>query len=210
MLDDDVVVRDDWLLEHLELQARTNADATTGPLMLTFPQGPAWLTDEPFADIGLHDAGEDEQVNECQTGNSMLRSSFLADNPHVRFEADLGVVGGEDMVFYHAAVEAGLRAFYSRRVAVEEPEPPQRSTMRYQLSRARWMGNTEFVTDHRNGRATRAVLFGRGLKRTVKGAVHPIRRVVKGQRPQLRYALAIMSEGFGLLAGVAGQRLAHR
>ncbi len=210
MLDDDVVVGTDWIVEHLDLQARTGADATTGPLLLTFPEGSAWLTDEPFADIGLHDAEDDARVDECQTGNSMMRSSFLAANPEIRFAEDLGVVGGEDMVFYHAAVSAGLKAHYSRRVAVEEPEPPQRSTLQYQLSRARWMGNTEFVTNHRNGLASRPQLGVQGLRRIAKGVLRPLRRVFKGQRPQLRFALATVSEGFGILAGVAGKQLAHR
>jgi len=210
MLDDDVVVGSDWIVEHLDLQARTGADATTGPLLLTFPEGPSWLTDEPFADIGLHDAEDDAQVDECQTGNSMIRSAFLANNPQIRFAEDLGVVGGEDMVFYHAAVSAGLKAYYSRRVAVEEPEPAARSTLRYQLSRSRWMGNTEFVTNHRNGLASRPRLAMRGFKRIVKGAVRPVQRSLRGQRPQLRFALATMSEGLGILAGVAGKRLAHR
>lgn len=210
MLDDDVVVRPDWFVEHMDLQERTGAGATTGPLLLSFPDGPPWLTDEPFDQIGLHDAHEDELVLECQTGNSMIRSSFLSDNPAIRFEEDLGVVGGEDMVFYHAAIEAGLEARYSRRVAVEEREPPQRSTLRYQLSRARWMGNTEFVTDLRNGRGSRPVLFVRGVKRIVRGVLRPIARVVSGQRPQIRYAMAIVSEGLGILTGVLGLRLAHR
>lgn len=210
MLDDDVVVRDDWILEHLDLQERTGADATTGPLLLTFPHGPAWLTDEPFDQIGLHVAEDDEQVPECQTGNSMLRSAFLADHPDIRFSEDLGVLGGEDMVFYHAATSAGLKAHYSRRVAVEEPEPPERSTLRYQLSRARWMGNTEFVTNRRSARASRPLLLYRGVRRVAKGVAHPIRQLSRRQRPQLRYALAIMSEGLGILAGVVGIHLDHR
>lgn len=210
MLDDDVVVKPDWFAEHLDLQARTGADATTGPLLLTFPHGPAWLTNEPFDEIGLHVAHDDEQVDECQTGNSMIRSSFLADNPEIRFAEDLGVLGGEDMVFYHAATAAGLKAHYSRRVAVEEPEPPERSTLRYQLSRARWMGNTEFVTNTRSGRASRPLLAFRGTKRVVKGLVHPARQLAAGARPQFRYALAIMSEGIGIWAGVVGIELEHR
>ncbi|MFV2038900.1 MAG: glycosyltransferase family 2 protein [Acidimicrobiales bacterium] len=210
MVDDDVILRPDWFTEHLDLQERTGAGATTGPLLLTFPEGPSWLTDEPFAEIGLHDAPEDAKVLECQTGNSMVRSSFLVQNPGIRFEEDLGVVGGEDMVFYHAAIEAGLEAHYSRRVAVEEPEPAARSTLRYQLSRARWMGNTEFVTDSRNGRASRGVLAVRGVKRLPKGLLRPLQRLTRGQPPQIRYAMAIMSEGVGVLLGVLGLRLAHR
>lgn len=210
MLDDDVVVRDDWIIEHLDLQERTGADATTGPLLLTFPHGPSWLTDEPFDEIGLHVAEEDEQVLECQTGNSMMRSSFLDAHPEIRFSEDLGVLGGEDMVFYHAATSAGLKAHYSRRVAVEEPEPPERSTLRYQLSRARWMGNTEFVTSRRSGRASRALLLYRGVRRLGKGVLHPLRQMSAAARPQLRYSLSIMSEGVGILAGVAGIHLDHR
>lgn len=210
MLDDDVVVPRSWLSENLALVERTGADATTGPVFLTFPDGPAWLRDQPFDQIGLAVGEEDQPIEECQTGNSMMRSQFIADHPEIRFAEDLGVLGGEDMVFYRAATAAGLRAFYSERVWVEEPAPPERSTFRYQLSRARWMGNTEFVTNHRSGRLSRGALAAGGLRRVVKGLVHPVRQLAARQRPQFRYAAAIVSEGTGLLLGTAGVHLDHR
>lgn len=210
MTDDDIVVPPDWFDRHLSLQARHDADATTGPLLLRFPDdGPSWLRDEPFDRFGLLDFEDDEQVPICATGNSMIRSSFLLENPDIRFDPELGVLGGEDMVFYRAAVGRGLRCFFSTEVAVWEIEPDERATYRFQLGRALWMGNTEFVTNFRAGDATRFRLLLRGGRRCFRALGHPLRRMAAGKRPQLRFTSALVAEGLGMMSGVIGVRLDH-
>lgn len=210
MTDDDIVVPEDWFAQHLDLQERTNADATTGPLLLTFPDhAPRWIHDEPFDRFGLLDYSEDTEVPICATGNSMLRAEFLREHPEIRFDPELGVLGGEDMVFYRAAVGAGLRCFFSTRTAVYELEPDERSTLRYQLGRAMWMGNTNFLTNVRSGDATRGRMFLRGGKRVVEGLTRPVQQLSSRQRPQVRFALALVSEGVGMIAGVFGAKLDH-
>jgi succinoglycan biosynthesis protein ExoM len=210
MTDDDIVVPEDWFTQHLDLQQRLGADATTGPLLLRFPaHAPSWIHDEPFDRLGLLDFEDDEKVPICATGNSMMRSTFIIENPDVRFDPELGVLGGEDMVFYRQAVARGLQCYFSTKVAVHEMEPDERSTYRFQLGRALWMGNTEFVTNHRAGTAGRLRLLLRGGRRCVRGLGHPIRRLVEGNGPQLRFSTAIVTEGIGLMLGVIGVRLEH-
>ena len=210
MTDDDIMVPEDWFVQHLDLQARTRADATTGPLLLQFPtDAPSWIHDEPFDRFGLLDFAEDEKVPICATGNSMLRASFLIEHPDIRFDPDLGVLGGEDMVFYRAAVGQGLQCYFSTKTAVFEVEPHERSTMRYQLGRAMWMGNTQFLTNHRSGDATRLRLFLRGGRQVARALVRPMSRVASGARPQLRFTAAMACEGLGMMAGVFGVELDH-
>lgn len=210
MTDDDIMVPEDWFVEHLDLQARTGADATTGPLLLQFPvDAPSWIHDEPFDRFGLLDFAEDEKVPICATGNSMIRSSFLLENPDIRFDPDLGILGGEDMVFYRAAVGRGLQCYFSTRTAVFEVEPHERSTLRYQLGRAMWMGNTQFLTNVRSGDATRSRLFLRGGRQVLRAVMRPLSRLAAGEAPQLRFAAALVCEGLGMMVGVVGVELDH-
>lgn len=211
MTDDDIVVPDDWFRQHLELRERTGASATTGPLLLEFDPGAgSWIHDEPFDEFGLLEFDDDAEVPICATGNSMVSAQFLRDHPEIRFDPDLGVVGGEDMVFYRAAIGAGLRAHFSKSVAVREIEPPERSTLGYQLGRAMWMGNTRYVTNLTSGDATKGRLILRSGKIMVGAFLRSPQRIASRQAPQLRYSLAEFSEGIGMLSGIFGVRLDHR
>ena len=210
MTDDDIVVPEDWFVQHLDLQERTSADATTGPLLLRFPEdSPSWIRSEPFDSFGLLDYEDDSEVPICATGNSMLRASFLKANPEIRFDPDLGVLGGEDMVFYRAAVGAGLRCFFSTTTAVYEVEPDERSTLRFQLGRTMWMGNTKYLTNIRAGDATRSRLFLRSGKVMVQAILRPLSRIFAGKRPQVRFAAALFAEGLGTMSGLVGVKLDH-
>lgn len=211
MTDDDVVVPEDWFERYLDIQARTGADAVTGPLLLTFDRdSPPWLRSQPFATVGLMPGDEERSTDICATGNSMVSTAWLRDHPDIRFDRDLGEAGGEDMVFYRRATEAGLDARYSAGVAVQALEPPERARYRYQLYRALWIGNSQFVTNHRTQAATRARLLLRGGRRAVAGIRRPIGRLRKGEAPQWRFAGAQIAEGVGLVLGAGGVVLRHR
>ena len=82
---------------------------------------------------------------------SMISSKWLKEHPTIRFHPNLGVVGGEDMVFYRTARAAGLRIRHSERGWVYENEPPSRATLSYQLRLFFWHGNSSYVTSVRSG-----------------------------------------------------------
>ncbi len=211
MTDDDIVVPEDWFARLLDVQERTGADAVTGPLLLTFGPGqPAWLRRQPFDRIGLMTGQDDRPVPVGATGNSMISADWLRRHPDIRFDEDLGVIGGEDMVFYRRAVAAGLDVRYSSTVTVREIESADRATLRYQLRRALWMGNTQFVTNHRVGEASRRRLVLRGCRRMAAALARPVRRLASRRPPHLRFAMAGVAEGVGFLVGAVGVELRHR
>ncbi len=210
MTDDDIVIPADWFAQHLALQDRTGADATTGPALLTFEHGGDWIREQPFDLVGLLDYEEESMPPECSTGNSMVRSAFFVEHPKIRFDPGLGIAGGEDMVFYRGAIAAGMVPRFSKKVAVYEIEPASRSTYQYQLSRSLWMGNTEFETNLRSGQASRLRLFLRASKRALGGLSRPARRVSKGGSPQFRYAGVLIAQGIGMGIGQFGIVLDHR
>ncbi len=211
MVDDDQIVVPEWLTELMKVQEDTEADAVTAPVLARFPDdSPSWLTNQPFANLWGTPAKPDGiAVTDLQTANSVIRVNFLQDNPEVRFSNDLGKSGGEDMVFYRAALEAGLKAHYSHHAVNWELESSDRATYSYQLRRCLWHGNTEAITNLRAGRDSRLRLVARSAKRAVKAVSHPIQQVKKKEAPQFRYAFAYSLQSVGILLGVLGVRINH-
>jgi succinoglycan biosynthesis protein ExoM len=211
MTDDDQVVVEGWFAAMIDVQRRTGADAVTGPVPLRYPDGcPSWLTDQPFLDfLEAAPRPDGSEVEVCSTGNSMLRSAFLRDHSEIRFRPDLGVVGGEDMVFYRAATQAGLDARYSTEAVCWGEQPPERATYRYMVGTCFWLGNTEFVTNYESGSASRLRLAVRGSRRLVEALARPVQRRRRGEPPQWRYAGAMVARGAGTLVGVIGIKVPH-
>ena len=211
MVDDDVVVPPEWLQRLLDVSQRTGADAVTGPMQVVFPEGsPPWLSAEPFGEIGAVVGIGDAPVETCATSNTLLRSGWLRDHPEIRFEDALGKLGGEDVVFFRRSTASGLRAHYSREVAVQQLEPMERSTLAYQLRRAFWMGNSSSVTNLHLRLASRRRLLGRGARRCLRAGGRMMRRATTGQTPQVRYAVAGVAEGLGMMLGAGGIVVKHR
>lgn len=211
MTDDDILVPEHWFTEFVAVQSETGADNVTGPAYLRFADGsPRWLREQPFGEVGLFEHPELAEVPEGSTGNSMMRAAFLREHDDVRFERELGTLGGEDMVFFRRAVDHGLRSVYSRRVAVEEPFPEERSTASYVFYRSLWIGNTEALTNLRSGKASRPRLLVRAAKRTVAAALRPAQRVVAKEPAHVHYAASLVAQAVGMALGVFGLKLKHR
>lgn len=210
MTDDDCEPETGWLDEFLTAQQTSGAGAVTGPCLLTLPDGaPSWLHDEPFLEDAQFRMGDLEPMPTAATNNSMLRAQFWIDHPTVRFLPELGVVGGEDMVFYRTARRHGLRIAFAAKAVVHGREPAERATLRHQLRSRFWLGNTEFVTNHTLGDAGRLRLLARGSKGLLHALARPATRLARGQRPQLRYCAASVLRALGLISGAAGLRLRH-
>jgi succinoglycan biosynthesis protein ExoM len=211
MTDDDCEPAPDWLEALLEVQRRTGADAVSGILRRRVPPGsPRWLTEEPFLEVGLWEGLEDgAAVQSAATHDSMLSSRWLRDHPLIRFDPGLGVTGGEDPVFYRTAHAAGLRIHYALGAVVYENEPPSRATLSYQLRMFFWFGNSSYITSVRAG-ARPLRMFLHGGKVVLDALLRPIRRLAAGEAPQLRYGLASLLRGAGVMSGLLGVRVRHR
>lgn len=212
MTDDDCVVEPVWLSELLRIQRTTGAPAVAGPMKLRFAEdSPSWLLDEPFAELGSLGAIPDgSEIPTGGTNNSLLSCDFLREFEEIRFDPTLGTLGGEDMVFYQQAVAAGLRVVYSAQGVVWGEEGKERSTLRYQLRQSLWLGNTQYVTNIRLGRASRGRLILRGLRQGVRGLQRPFQQLGAREAPQLRYALAQCLMGLGMVVGGFGVEVKHR
>ena len=211
MVDDDQIVVPEWLSELLRVQREYGADAVTAPVYARFEaDAPDWIREQPFAELWCTPPKDDgASVTDLQTANSLISTEFLQANPEVRFAADLGEAGGEDMVFYRMALDAGLKAHYSHHAVNWEIEPPERATYRYQLRRNLWHGNTEAITNLRAGRDSRIRLMARAAKRAAIAGGHPFRQRRAGDPPEWRYAFAYSLQSVGMILGAAGVVLRH-
>jgi succinoglycan biosynthesis protein ExoM len=209
MIDDDCEPRPEWLEALLDIQGRTGADAVTGTMIRRMPPGsPKWLAEEPFLELGLDCPNDGAEVTSASTYNSMISSRWLREHPTIRFQPELGVIGGEDMVFYRGAHAAGLRIHYSERAAVYENEPPSRATFSYQLRWFFWHGNSSYVTSVRSG-IHPFRMFIHGINSLLLALLRPIGRMCRGRNPQMRYCLASVLHALGKMIGPLGIRVRH-
>lgn len=211
MTDDDCEPDAEWLSALLDTLEATGADALTGPLILRFPyDSPGWLSEEPFA-IGENEIYDDRApMPLAQTHNSIISAAWLRKHPDVRFDPDLGRLGGEDMIFYRTAVEAGLRINYARHAVVHEVVPPARANLRYQLRTQYWLGNSEYVTNTQSGMATPLRMVLRAGRRGTDAVVRPFARMSRRESPQWRWCVATVLRSIGMAIGIFGIRIDHR
>lgn len=210
MTDDDCEPAPEWLEALLDAQQRTSADAVTGPMVRRAPpDAPRWLSTEPFLDLGLGLPEDGAEVGSGATHNSMISNRWLMDHPTVRFEPSLGVIGGEDMVFYRAAKAAGLRIHFARYAIVYEKLPPERTTLGYQLRKFFWHGNSSYVTMVDSG-VRPARVFVHAINNMRRALARPVARGLSGHPPHLRYCLASTLHSLGMMLGVVGLRVRHR
>ena len=210
MTDDDCEPPAEWLKALLDLQQRTGADAVTGRMVRRVPEGsPRWITDEPFLELGVEELSDGSEIPSAATFNTMISGSWLKAHPNIRFEPAMGVIGGEDMVFFRAARAPGLTIRFSRDGFVYENEPPERATFGYQLYVHFWHGNSAALGCIESGMKRSRILMHGGAS-LVRAVGRPLARLLRGKQPQLRYGLAQVLHATGKLLGSVGVRIEHR
>ncbi|CAN5567365.1 hypothetical protein BH10ACT2_BH10ACT2_05160 [soil metagenome] len=208
-LDDDCIPNPGWLRELLRTADEQRADLVVGHRQfVAAPTAPRWISDAPFLAENTHYADGSIPVR-GNTANLLIRSSWLHSSG-VQFRNEMGRVGGEDMVFFADAESAGARIHFAARSLCNEPCEGRRATFRYQAWRQIWLGNNEAAINRATLRVPRTRLAARGIKRALMGAIHPVRRLARRKSPQVRWGLALIGNGIGLLIGVAGVSLRHR
>lgn len=210
MTDDDCEPPVHWLEALLDAQRQSAANAVTGRMVRRVPAGsPRWLTEEPFLELGVEDPPDGSAMDMAATFNSMISTDWLRRHPHIRFDPAYGVIGGEDMVFYRAARAEGLEIRFVADAIVYENEPPARATLGYQLYAYFWHGNSACLTLRERGARRGRMLVHAGAS-LVRAVGRPLGRIMHGETPQLRYALAMVLHALGKLIGVFDIRIAHR
>jgi succinoglycan biosynthesis protein ExoM len=210
MTDDDCEPPPQWLEALLDVQEHTGADAVTGRMVRRAPENaPRWITDQPFFELGVEERADGSEMSVAATFNSLMSSEWLKAHAYIRFDPNMGVVGGEDMVFFRAADAAGLRIRFSELGFVYENESIERATFGYQLYVYFWHGNSAALACIEGG-MKRSRVFVHGTASLARAGARPLSRLLRGQKPQLRFCLAQMLHAFGKQLGALGVRIGHR
>ncbi|MGY6501045.1 MAG: glycosyltransferase family 2 protein [Acidimicrobiales bacterium] len=209
MIDDDCWPVTEWLHELVQVQQNNGADLVAGACDTDLPPTvPKWLLDEPFFDEGTTGVdGSDTQ--EAYLKNLLVTAEFVQRHG-LRFDLRFGTTGGEDAMFLHTAIVRGARMVFAAHAVVHEQMPEHRTTLRYQLRRRYWYGNTEALTSIASGRSTRSRNVARGLIVMASGVARPLVRSARRETPQWRFALSEVLRGGGRVLGGLGRQVSHR
>ncbi len=206
-VDDDEVVRPDWLDRLLVAQACFGADVVAGVVLPRLPaDAPAWTRRGGFFTQPQPPSGTPLPV--ASTNNVLVDASLLRGTEP--FDPAFGITGSGDSLFFLGCARRGARLVAAPDAVVEETVPPERARARWVLRRA-FRGGNAAVFCERAMPPEHRQLGLRVLKATARlvasAAVLPP-ALLLGRAAALR-ALWGVSYGAGCLAAVAGYRYAE-
>ncbi|HRN87129.1 MAG TPA: glycosyltransferase [Hyphomicrobium sp.] len=209
LIDDDCTPGQGWLAELLRVHALGDAEMVTGVCIDRFPEAaPPWVHQGPYFDPPLE--GEDgEFVTEGYMKNMLLAADAIC-RSDIQFDPDFGRTGGEDAMFMIQAQKLGFRNRRAARAVVYEQVPAQRLTLKYQLRRRFWYGNTEALTTVASGSATRLRALLRGGRMIAAASTLVPMRLVRRQPAEAHSAMAVFLQGLGRMLGALGISINHR
>lgn len=133
-IDDDEWVAPDWLARMLACKREFGARAVFGPVYPQYPEDtPGWLVRANPLHVDWGRRGR--HVETGRSGNTLLDLDFVREKG-LRFDAALGLTGGEDTAFFAAFHRAGGRMVVTDDATVYEHVPPHRLELDYIRARA--------------------------------------------------------------------------
>jgi succinoglycan biosynthesis protein ExoM len=142
LIDDDEVMKPDWLVQLYRVMQETGADAVGGPAYWDLPDNaPAWqhaLPSSPKHEtLYVHRKKKSKPWLYPSTNNVLMKANIYRELG-VRFDVRFGMTGGEDTDFFARAKKAGARYAFTKAAAVLEHVPPSRLTLGWRFWR--WAG----------------------------------------------------------------------
>ncbi|MFT3729342.1 MAG: glycosyltransferase family 2 protein [Terricaulis sp.] len=136
-LDDDERAAPGWL--HAMVTSITDHGAVFGPVRAVYPAGtPNWLSAGDFHSTGPTILA-DGTIRTGYSGNVLLRRDAIGP---LRFDPELGRVGGEDSVFFAQLFQRGVKLGFASGGAAEEDVPANRLNLSWLLRRSFRAGQT--------------------------------------------------------------------
>lgn len=204
LLDDDEIPDRSWLAELTAAAAATGADAVIGPVLPRFRRRPpAWARTSGL--YFLPDYQDGATLQDGLTGNALLRMAFIA-GAGLSFEADLGLSGGEDQMFFRSAALKGGRIVFAAKALVWEDVPSDRLTFGYMMRRSYRKGITLGLCDRRlrGGGRTFWPRVAKGLARVALAPAAFAGELAWGVVASLARAAGTVAFGWGMAVGSFG------
>jgi GT2 family glycosyltransferase len=142
MLDDDEWPAPHWLDAFLRTQSETGADALHGCILREFETTPSRMARSLDGIRPMH--GVTGAVAMIPgTGNVFFRRACFADMPMPCFDPAFALCGGEDSDFFERLRRRGFRFAWSEDAVVHAWVPASRGNLKWALSRAYSVGNSD-------------------------------------------------------------------
>ncbi|RFU23044.1 glycosyltransferase [Geodermatophilus marinus] len=207
-IDDDERPRAGWLACLLDAWDTTGAAAVSGRVLAEYAgELDPWLRAGDFFVRRSLPTGT--EIDIAATGNLLLDLDQIRQTG-TRFEAALGMAGGEDTLFSRSLVRAGRRMVWCDESAVVDQVPAERMTRAWVLARAWSHGNAALLTELRltpaalPRLAVRARGLGRGALRVAGGGVRWTWGVLSRSHRHQARGLRTVLRGAGMAGGAVG------
>jgi GT2 family glycosyltransferase len=207
-IDDDERPLPGWLGELLATWSATGAAAVSGVILAEYAgELDPWIRAGEFFVRRRMPTGTGIAVAAC--GNLLLDLDQVR-RSGVRFEAALGLGGGEDTLFSRRLALAGGRMVWCDESAAVDRVPAERMTRRWVLTRAWSHGNAAVLTDLRLAASRPARLAVRvrgvirGALRVAGGAVRWCWGVLRRSDRHRARGLRAVLRGAGMIGGACG------
>jgi glycosyltransferase involved in cell wall biosynthesis len=207
-IDDDERPRAGWLDALVHTWREHGSAAVAGRVVPVYPAHvTAWIVDGGFFVRRSLPTGT--RVDAAPTSNILFDVGYLRSNG-LRFDAGLGLGGGEDTKLTRQIVRSGGEIVWCDESVVEDYVPDERAKPGWVLQRAWSHGNTSTNVDvalastSRERLAIRATAFVGGAGRVVAGAAQAgLGAVTRSHHHQARGLRAVF-RGAGMAAAAAG------
>jgi succinoglycan biosynthesis protein ExoM len=134
-IDDDEFPDAKWLLTLYRAYLEFHVQGILGPVEPYFAgTPPAWLVKGGFCVRQHHRTGTVLDPEETRTGNALLDASLFADKK-IRFSAEFGRTGGEDIELFKLLARGGNVFVWCNEACVYEEVPPERWGKSFYLKR---------------------------------------------------------------------------
>lgn len=204
-IDDDEVPAPDWLPTLVGVWRATGAEAVSGRVETRFPAGFAdpWIEQGGFFTRVRFASGASQAA--AATNNLLLDVDAVA-RLGLRFDARLGLTGGEDILFTSLLVRGGGRIVSAPEALVHDDVTADRLTRRWVLRRAYRVGLSTVATRRFGGAGAgvRVVgALGGAARLALGGARWALGTALRSPRHAARGARASY-RGAGMIAGAMG------
>jgi succinoglycan biosynthesis protein ExoM len=210
-IDDDEMMKPDWLSELHATMSETGADAVGAPVYWELRENaPAWVHALPVSPEYERLFGHRKKRNKrwlYPSTNNVLMKARIFDELGIRFDIRFGMSGGEDTDFFLRAKAAGARYAFTQKAAVLEHVPASRLTLKWRFSR--WAGvargNVRMYRLHHGQKAAWKHYLPRSLPKLITGPVLLLAAPFAGPEMLLR-GLKHLGGGLGVMQELLGYK----
>ncbi len=211
LIDDDEVMKPDWLRELHRILQESGADAVGAPAYWNLPaSAPAWqhaLPSSPQHESLYRNRKKKSKPWLYPSTNNVLMKAAIYRDLGMRFDVRFGMTGGEDTDFFARAKKAGARYAFTTTAAVLEHVPRSRLTLRWRFWR--WAGvargNVRMYRLNHGSMAAWRHYLPRSLPKFITGPALLLAAPIAGHEVLLR-GLKHLGGSLGMLQELLGRK----